>query len=223
MEIVKRGFENPELRNKRIGKKSKENAKINPNYGMRNKHHSERSKKKMSLSHKGKHLSEETKSKLSKSLKGRIFSNKTKERMSSHAKNRFRDKENHPKYGTHHSKETKLKLSLAKLGEKNPMKKFKTRKKLSATYLGIKEKDWVGFSNYHSITNGKLSKKDKDKIKKIYNYTCQLCKIFSKDKIEIHHIDYNVQNNNLDNLIVLCKKCHHKTNRNRKYWENYLK
>ena len=36
--------------------------------------------------------------------------------------------------------------------------------------------------------------------------TCQLCG--STKKLEAHHIDKNRENNSLENLIVVCKKCH---------------
>lgn len=38
------------------------------------------------------------------------------------------------------------------------------------------------------------------------NYTCQKCG--SKDDIHIHHIDWNKENNELGNLILLCNSCH---------------
>jgi len=51
------------------------------------------------------------------------------------------------------------------------------------------------------------------------HYICQLCNQYGK---EVHHIDYNKQNSNPDNLITLCHHCHLKTNQNRKYWEKYF-
>ncbi|NQU99405.1 MAG: HNH endonuclease [Parcubacteria group bacterium] len=44
----------------------------------------------------------------------------------------------------------------------------------------------------------------------------------NKEKLSIHHIDYNKQNNNPNNLISLCRKCHVKTNFNRNYWKYYF-
>lgn len=37
-------------------------------------------------------------------------------------------------------------------------------------------------------------------------------------KLNIHHIDYNKNNSNPNNLISLCVNCHMITNGNRKYW-----
>ena len=56
------------------------------------------------------------------------------------------------------------------------------------------------------------------------NYTCQVCGEEQKDIIfAVHHIDYNKQNCNPDNLITLCKSHHAKTNFNKNYWINYFK
>jgi len=55
---------------------------------------------------------------------------------------------------------------------------------------------------------------------------CQICKkieLENKEKLTVHHIDYNKQNNNPNNLISLCRKCHSKTNYNRDYWIEYFK
>lgn len=41
-------------------------------------------------------------------------------------------------------------------------------------------------------------------------------------KLSIHHIDYNKNNTNSNNLISLCNSCHSKTNYNKKYWINYF-
>jgi len=38
------------------------------------------------------------------------------------------------------------------------------------------------------------------------NDTCQKCG--SKENIHIHHIDWNKENNELDNLVLLCSSCH---------------
>ena len=57
--------------------------------------------------------------------------------------------------------------------------------------------------------------------------TCQLCnrtwKIGNR-KFHIHHIDYNKENTELDNIITLCTSCHMKTNSKykRKYYQKKL-
>lgn len=47
-----------------------------------------------------------------------------------------------------------------------------------------------------------------------YNYKCQLCgwgemnKYTNKVPLQVHHIDGNSENNNEDNLLLLCPNCH---------------
>jgi hypothetical protein len=54
------------------------------------------------------------------------------------------------------------------------------------------------------------------------NYECQECGVHcrqeGKDKIQCHHIDYDITNNDLSNLITLCASCHCKTNFKRSDW-----
>src|SRR3990167_5749310 len=59
------------------------------------------------------------------------------------------------------------------------------------------------------------------------NWICQECSIKchgngTKDKIQCHHIDYDVKNNNVENLITLCSSCHAKTNFRRDDWLEYF-
>jgi len=66
----------------------------------------------------------------------------------------------------------------------------------------------------------------KEIIRKRDNYACKICKkvwIVDKMPFPVHHIDYDKKNNNSDNLITLCGRCHGRTNSNRKYWVKYLK
>lgn len=53
------------------------------------------------------------------------------------------------------------------------------------------------------------------------NFTCYLCK--KQISLVVHHIDYNKQNNDPQNLITLCISCHGKTCHNREYWTSYFK
>lgn len=52
------------------------------------------------------------------------------------------------------------------------------------------------------------------------NFSCVLCGV--GNKIHVHHIDYDKQNNDLSNLVALCMRCHMMTNFNRSFWENTL-
>lgn len=65
--------------------------------------------------------------------------------------------------------------------------------------------------------------------KQIYNrdgWTCQECGVHcsgngTKNKIQCHHIDSNITNNNFSNLITLCASCHMKTYFKNKDWKDY--
>lgn len=47
----------------------------------------------------------------------------------------------------------------------------------------------------------------------LHKETCELCG--NDTNLDIHHIDGNWQNNNLDNLMCLCRSCHTKYERNK--------
>ena len=53
-------------------------------------------------------------------------------------------------------------------------------------------------------------------------FICEKTELENKEKLSVHHIDYCKKNNNLNNLISLCRECHLKTNYNRKKWMNYF-
>ena len=51
-------------------------------------------------------------------------------------------------------------------------------------------------------------------------YLCQECGVHCHNdkKIQCHHIDYDINNNELSNLMTLCSSCHAKTNFKRLDW-----
>ncbi len=144
-----------------------------------------------------------------------------------------------------HSKETKLKLSLAHKGQVP----WNTNKKLSERHrqnigkglfgnTNTKGKPWsearreaqkkISHKKHRYIRNGKIYCLDwyslREKIYKRDNWTCQECgiKCHNGIKIQCHHIDYDVNNNDDKNLITLCASCHCKTNFLKKNWTNYF-
>lgn len=96
-------------------------------------------------------------------------------------------------------------------------------KTLSTFYTDKKNhprwKGGLSYEPYSTDFNSKL----KLHIRKLYGFTCQLCDIHENElneKLSVHHIDYNKQNNQIHNLLPLCRKCHIKTNTNRDYWKS---
>lgn len=70
----------------------------------------------------------------------------------------------------------------------------------------------------------------KEAIRQRDNYICQNkncgcleIELYGRfKKLDVHHIDYNKENLDPNNLISLCHDCHMKTNGNRDYWINYF-
>ena len=138
----------------------------------------------------GKHHTEESNEKNRQWHLGKKASEETKQRMS----------ETHKKssvwIGRNHTEESKKKQSEVKLAEKNPV--------------------WKGGASFEPYPIG-WRKKFKLKIKERDNNTCQLC-YGNIDEMCVgwatHHIDYDKNNLDESNLILLCKRCHGKTNHN---------
>ena len=84
---------------------------------------------------------------------------------------------------------------------------------------------WQGgksFEPYPIEFNNRLKKQ----IRERDNHTCQECNYTEKQlgyKLHIHHIDYDKNNCNENNLISLCRSCHTKTNYKRNDWTEYYK
>lgn len=109
--------------------------------------------------------------------------------------------ENSPSFGLKRSDETKLKHSIARKGK----------------FLGPLNPAWKGGnSGDYPITfydiRGMVRERD--------DHTCQMC---GGKAIDVHHIDYNKKNNNIDNLVTLCSSCHASTNFYRYFWESHFR
>ena len=126
-----------------------------------------------------------------------------------------------PNYGKKFSEDIKKKMSKS---HKGLIRSEETRKKMSESHKEEKNPNWKGGiseSPYPSDWTDDL----RESIRKRDNYICQLCGIHQDElnrKLAIHHIDYNKNNLNPNNLITLCINCHMKTNYNRNYWIKYF-
>jgi hypothetical protein len=118
------------------------------------------------------------------------------------------------------------KLRKSQTGNKNRMKNPVSRDKMRKTILesfqnGRKpwNKNIYGNDPYSIDWTASLRRSIRERDR----YTCQLCGDLQSDKaFDVHHIDYNKQNCDPNNLVTLCHPCHMKTNNNREYYKNHL-
>ena len=116
------------------------------------------------------------------------------------------------------SQETRERMRLVRLGEKNPMWGR------TDLFVGERNPNWRGGIStlpYAFDFNEKL----KERIRRRDSYICQLCgkmEFEVKDKLRVHHIDYDKQNSNLNNLISLCNSCNTRVNFNRIFWQGFF-
>jgi len=109
-------------------------------------------------------------------------------------------------------------------GNKIAINRQRCRKCSSEFY--IKFNHWNYISELNRNYPYKFNKELKNQIRKRDNYNCQNleCNKIQKETdraLSVHHIDYDKENLNPDNLISLCINCHMKTNFNRDYWYAY--
>lgn len=89
-------------------------------------------------------------------------------------------------------------------------------------FVGENHCQWRGGKSFEPYTTD-WTKTLKRSIRERDKYTCWVCdKLQTEEVFCVHHIDYNKENCNPDNLITLCRSCHIKTNHNREYWINYF-
>ena len=176
-------------------------------------------------------MKETTKKKISESMKGKI---KTKEHLDNLRKS-YKKRSLNKKY--------RLKLSECKLGKKNPnykdgktnikryckdcnksitkgstcgrCKKCSTKGELNPCYIENLIREYP--LEFNDILKEQIRVRD--------NHQCQICGILQKNyyrKLDIHHIDYDKDNLNQENLISLCSSCHVCTNHNRDIYIEYF-
>lgn len=191
---------------------------------MKGKHHSEETKKKLSEKlkgrispNKGKKMSEELRKKISESLKGRIsprkgvkLSNEIKQKLSESHKGK-------PSWnkGKKMSEEFREKLSETHKGKKqSDESKRKISEKMSIINKGSNNPMWNPNRNEVYLPYGAdfYDEELREKIWKLQNGRDLLTgiKICRGNKAHLHHIDYNKENNLLDNLCWLTNKNHTK-------------
>ncbi len=90
--------------------------------------------------------------------------------------------------------------------------------------IGEKSPHWLGgksFEPYDKTFNNRF----KRAIRKRDNQICTICGIHReklKETLIVHHINYDKLLSIPQNCITLCRKCHSKTNYNRKHWIKFF-
>jgi hypothetical protein len=111
-------------------------------------------------------------------------------------------------------------------GENNPMfgkdVSLETRQKMSLAHGGKNHWNWQGGKSLegYSIDWRETLRRS---IRERDQYICCVCKKPQGDiALDVHHIDYDKNNCNPNNLIALCHSCHSKTDFNRNYWLKFF-
>ena len=175
---------------------------------------------KLKKSHKGffghKHT-KETKKKIGKKSKGRTYWNKGKQ-LPDWIKKKISEGQKGKKHTAEHRKHLSEALKGRKFSEEHKNNISKNHHNVSLE----NNPRWCGGKSFEPYTIDwtetlRTSIRERDK------FTCKLCGIKQGDRLlDIHHIDYNKENCNPNNLISLCMGCHRKTNNKRDYWTNYF-
>lgn len=150
------------------------------------------------------------------------------------------------KRGRSRSRETKEKLRKANLGKRlSEEHKEKIRETMKKTGAGMatrfkkgsipwdKGKKCPQLSGENNASwRGGIARlpypyeftKVREQVLKRDNYTCRECgKNRDEVILAVHHIDYDKNNNNEENLITLCFSCHAKTGFKRSDWTEYFR
>ncbi len=125
------------------------------------------------------------------------------------------------KLGKKLSEEHRLKMGLARMGHKVSEE---TRFKISKSNRGENHWNWMGGKSQEYPLG--WNRTFREQIRQRDNYKCQICscpETECRNKLSVHHIDYNKNNLDIKNLISLCHSCHTKTNSKRVYWLSYFK
>lgn len=148
---------------------------------------------------------------------GRKLSETTKRKIGEKTKG------NKSRTGQKSTLEHRKKISEALRGKPKSEQHKDNLRKNHSDVSGINNPNWQGGISYKGYSIDwtetlRRSIRERDK------YTCQLCNQQQGDRVHsVHHIDYDKENNNPDNLINLCVKCNSRVNFNRYYWTNYFK
>ncbi len=164
------------------------------NNPMFGKHHTEESKRKQSETKKRLHME----GKLTAWNKGKHYTSEQYNKI----------------YSRESQEKRKDSMIMKHSGEKNPM--YGKTGELAPAWLGGKS-----FEPYTPDFNSLF----KEKIRERDNYCCVVCNKPQeelKEKLNVHHVDYNKLNTFPQNCVSLCRPCHIRTNSNRDSWKSFF-
>ena len=180
-------------------------------------HISEETRKKMSVANKGHYHSEETKRKIGNANRGMKRSEETKEKMRLFRREYWKS---HPMEAENNRK--RLLGNKYGVGWKHT---YAAKKRMSVAKLGVKNPFWNGGISKLPYA-GCWSDTLKESIRQRDNFTCKICGCVYGGfgtSFHVHHIDYDPENCNPNNLVTLCGRCHLLTTvGNRKRWMYYF-
>jgi hypothetical protein len=127
--------------------------------------------------------------------------------------------EKNPFYGKQHSDEYKINASISKKGKRS-YNEEQLKKQNEKTPKGSEHPNWNGGTSNEPYPF-EFNKILKENIKTRDEFKCGICDKETQ-KLAIHHINYNKDNIEFDNLISLCYSCHGKTNYNRECWIEFF-
>lgn len=198
------------------GNHHSEEAKRRMSLALKGRQFSEEWKRKISLAHTGeknfmfgKHHSEETRRKIGLGNLGKKINEESRRKISLATK--LRVEKLNPFFGKKHSDDAKIKMS----------ESIKKRIRLGMCpnllqkghklVVGEKHPNWRGGKSFEPYGLD-FNKHLKEQIRERDKFICQICGLEENGhRFDVHHIDFNKQNNNLDNLITLCHSCHTRT------------
>lgn len=221
-----------------LGKKLSAETKLKIGLALKGRKHNhimtEETKRKISLSNKGKKPSIEAREKMSLAKKGKVRSVEHQNKLNISRRKYYLETELDIRIlirkagfkGKHHSDEAKRRLSLSHTKYNAHKTSASTKMKQHLANVGRNSPLWLGGKSFEPYT-----RVWKYGIKRIIidrdRHTCQLChKVILPLKWNhcVHHIDYVKNNCDENNLILLCSRCHGKTNHGLRYfWTELFK
>jgi len=224
---AKRQKRSPEAIAKMKATMARPDVKARMAAAQRGRKHSEETKAKMSASKRGKTLSAEHIA----ALRSKVISPETRAKLRATALGRRHTPETIAKLraistGRKHTPE-----AIAKLGKKATaehrasLRAAHKRPDVKARHSGSNNGRWLGGISFEPYGLG-FNVVLKAEIRERDGNECRLC---GQDRetlgqvADIHHIDYDKQNNAASNLVSLCRKCHSKTTfEDRSGWMAYF-